>query len=235
MICFLLSRHICGFLVEVAESKCLYVVILDYRQPSLYAISLYAFSLQHDLGKKKPWENCTVTLQSPCTVVAWLCGARTSWSHLTSISVRGSVELANPVDVERSSFIFKAMGKRSRPNCDKNGCKFKKQRKAITLEEKISVIHFTRFRVTRWFLGTNLSRNTRVCCSEFVSRVNNFGVIINEFLGSEQIYNCIPFSHFSVSGLYTTQWQWHYKYEYTACYYTVCCPYRFLEHSNFIS
>jgi len=24
--------------------------------------------------EKKPWENCTVILQSPCTVVAWLCG-----------------------------------------------------------------------------------------------------------------------------------------------------------------
>ena len=105
--------------------------------------------------EKKPWENCTVILQSPCTVVAWLCGARTSWSHLTSISVRGGVELASPVDVERSSFIFKAMEKRSRPNCDKNGCKCKKQRQAVTMEEKLSVIHFTRFRVTRWFLGTN--------------------------------------------------------------------------------
>ena len=52
----------------------------------------------------------------------------------------GSVELARPVDVERSSFIFKAMEKRSRPNCDKNGCKCKKQRKAVTLEEKLSVI-----------------------------------------------------------------------------------------------
>jgi hypothetical protein len=67
---------------------------------------------------------------------------------LTSISVRGSVELASPVDVERSSFIFKAMGKRSWPNCDKNGCKCKKQRKDVTLEEKLLVIHFTRFRVT---------------------------------------------------------------------------------------
>jgi hypothetical protein len=47
------------------------------------------------------------------------------------------------------------MGKRSRPNCDKNGCKCKKQRKYVTLEEKLSVIHFTRFRVTRWFIGTN--------------------------------------------------------------------------------
>jgi hypothetical protein len=73
----------------------------------------------------------------------------TSWSHLTSISVRGSVELASTVDVERSSFIFKTMGKRSRPNCYKNGCKCKKQRKAVTLEGKLSVIHFTRFRVTR--------------------------------------------------------------------------------------
>ena len=106
-------------------------------------------------GKKKPWENCTVILQSPCTVVAWLCGARTSWSHLTSISVRRIVELASPVDVECSSYIFKAMEKRSRPNCDKNGCKCKKQRKAVTLDKKLSVIHFTRFRVTRWFLGTN--------------------------------------------------------------------------------
>jgi hypothetical protein len=53
--------------------------------------------------------------------------------------VRGSVELASPVDVERSSFILKAMGKRSRLNCDKNGCKCKKQRKAVTLEEKLSV------------------------------------------------------------------------------------------------
>ena len=56
---------------------------------------------------------------------------------------------AHQLDVERSSFIFKAMEKRSRPNCDKNGCKCKKQRKAVTLEEKLSVIHFTRFRVTR--------------------------------------------------------------------------------------
>jgi hypothetical protein len=32
-----------------------------------------------------------------------------------------------------SSFIFKAMGKRSRPNCDKNGCKCKKQRKDYQL------------------------------------------------------------------------------------------------------
>ena len=70
-------------------------------------------------------------------------------TRFTSISVRGSVELASPVDVERSSFIFKAMEKRSRPNCDKNGCKCKKQRKAVTLEEKLSVIQFTRFRVTR--------------------------------------------------------------------------------------
>jgi hypothetical protein len=53
--------------------------------------------------------------------------------------VRGSVELASPVDVERSSFIFKATGKRSRPNCDENGCKCMKQRKAVTLEEKLSV------------------------------------------------------------------------------------------------
>jgi hypothetical protein len=31
------------------------------------------------------------------------------------------------------------MGKRSRPNCDKNGYKCKQQRKAVTLEEKLSV------------------------------------------------------------------------------------------------
>jgi hypothetical protein len=37
------------------------------------------------------------------------------------------------------------MGKRSRPNCDKNGCKCKKQRKAVTLEEKLSVIQFSVF------------------------------------------------------------------------------------------
>jgi hypothetical protein len=43
------------------------------------------------------------------------------------------------VDVERSSFIFKAVRKRSRHNCDKNCCKCKKQRKAVTLEEKLSV------------------------------------------------------------------------------------------------
>jgi hypothetical protein len=128
--------------------------IIKYRQPSLYAISLYAFSLTR-FREEKPWENCTVILQSPGTVVAWLCGACTSWSHLTRISVRGSVELASPVDVERSPLIFKAMGKRSRPNCDKNCCKCKKQRKAVTLEEKLSVIHFTHFRVTRCFLGTN--------------------------------------------------------------------------------
>jgi hypothetical protein len=66
------------------------------------------------LGRRggEPWVNCTVILQAPFTVVAWLCGARTSWSHLTSISVRGSVELASPDDVELSSFTFKAMGKR---------------------------------------------------------------------------------------------------------------------------
>jgi hypothetical protein len=76
-------------------------------------------------------------------------GARTSWSHLTSISLRGSVELASPVDVERSSFIFKAMEKKEVGLIVTNGCKCKKQRKAVTLEEKLSVIHFTRFRVTR--------------------------------------------------------------------------------------
>jgi hypothetical protein len=50
-------------------------------------------------------------------------------------SVELVVELASPVDVGRSSFIFKAMGRRSRPNCDKNGCKCKKQKKVVTLEE----------------------------------------------------------------------------------------------------
>jgi hypothetical protein len=40
-------------------------------------------------------------LQSPCTGGVTVWRARTSWSHLTSISVRGSVELAGPVDVER--------------------------------------------------------------------------------------------------------------------------------------
>ena len=120
----------------------------------IHDVTLRVFAITR-FREKKPWENCTVILQSPCTVVAWLFGARTSRSHLTSISVRGSVELASPVDVERSSFIFKAMEKRSRPNCDKNGCKCKKQRKAVTLEEKLSVIHFTHFCVTRWFLGMN--------------------------------------------------------------------------------
>jgi hypothetical protein len=57
------------------------------------------------------------------------------------------------------------MGKRSRTNFDKNGCKCNKLRKAVTLEDKLSVIHFTHFSVTWWFLGTNLSRNTRVCCT----------------------------------------------------------------------
>ena len=128
----------------------IYIYIYIYIQASLVIrdLILRVFAITRFRGKK-PWENCTVILQSPCTVVAWLCGARTSWSHLTSISVRGSV------DVGRSSFMFKAMEKRSRHNCDKNGCKCKKQRKAVTLEEKLSVIHFTRFCVTRWFLGTN--------------------------------------------------------------------------------
>jgi hypothetical protein len=62
--------------------------------------------------------------------------ACTPAGHILPVSsVRGSVELASSVDVERSSFIFKTMGKRSRPNCDKNGCKCKKQRKTVTLEE----------------------------------------------------------------------------------------------------
>ena len=74
--------------------------------------------------------------------------------------MRGSVELASPVDVERSSFIFKAMEK-SRPNCDKNGCKCKKQRQAVTLEEKLSVIHFTRFRVLRDDFSERINRVIR--------------------------------------------------------------------------
>ena len=51
--------------------------------------------------------------------------------------MRGSVELASPVDVERSSFIFKAMEKRSRPNCDKNGCKCKKKKESCNTGGKI--------------------------------------------------------------------------------------------------
>ena len=137
------NLHLCCLLTIQVQAS---LVIRD--------LTLRVFAITQFM-EKKPWENCTVILQSPCTVVAWLCGARTSWSHLTSVSVTGSVELASPVDVERSSFIFKAMEKRNRPNCDKNFCKCKKQRKAVTLEEKLSVIHFTRFRVVRWFLGTN--------------------------------------------------------------------------------
>jgi hypothetical protein len=76
---------------------------------------------------RKLYSNFAVTVYGG-GVTAW---RATSWSDLASISVRGSVELAGPVDVERSSFIFKAMGKRSRPNCDKNGCKCKKKRKAV--------------------------------------------------------------------------------------------------------
>jgi hypothetical protein len=41
-------------------------------------------------------------------------------------------------------------GKRSGPNCDKNGCKCEiRKGKLVTLGEKLSVIHFTCFRVTR--------------------------------------------------------------------------------------
>ena len=69
--------------------------------------------------------------------------------HAEGQSAAALCPSASPVDVERSSFIFKAMEKRSRPNCDKNCCKCKKQRNVVTLEEKLSVIHFTRFRVTR--------------------------------------------------------------------------------------
>jgi hypothetical protein len=154
----LISIHVPCILhcLSLITNKCTISIITVYRHPSLYAISLYAFSLSRDLGVGgEPWENCTVILQSPCTVVAWLCGARTSWSHRSSISVRGSVELASPVDVERSYSFSRQWEKRSRPNCDKNGCMSKKRRKAVTLEEKLSVIHFTRFGVTRWFLGTN--------------------------------------------------------------------------------
>jgi hypothetical protein len=143
-------------IITIAITIILYCSIIYYILATLVIrdLTLRVFAIARFRGKKT-WKNCTVILQSRCTVVAWLCGARTSWSHLTSISVRGSVKLASPVDVERSSFIFKAMGKISRPNCDRNGYKCKKQRKAVTLEEKLSVIHFTRFRVTRWFLGTN--------------------------------------------------------------------------------
>jgi hypothetical protein len=56
-------------------------------------LTLRVFAITRFRKKKKPWENCIVILESPCTVVAWLWRARTSWSHLTSISVRGSVEL----------------------------------------------------------------------------------------------------------------------------------------------
>jgi hypothetical protein len=92
-------------------------------------LTLRVFAVTRFRGKKAVRKLYITILQSPCTVVAWLCDAHTSWSHLTSISVRGSVELASPVDVEHSLFIFKAMGKTSRPNCYKNGCKCKKQRK----------------------------------------------------------------------------------------------------------
>ena len=62
------------------------------------------------------------------------------------------------VDVERSSFIFKAMEKRSRPNCDKNGCKCKKQRKTVTLEEKLSVIYTLRVFVLRDDFSERINR-----------------------------------------------------------------------------
>jgi hypothetical protein len=120
----------------------------------IHDLTLRVFAIMRFRGKKAMRKLYGTILQPPCTVVAWLCGTCTNWSHLTSISVRGSVELDCPVDVERSSFIFKAMGK-SRPNCDKNGCKCKKQREAVTLKEKLSVIHFTRFCVRRWFLRMN--------------------------------------------------------------------------------
>jgi hypothetical protein len=78
--------------------------------------------------------------------------------------VRGSDELAIPVDVQRSSFIFKAMGKRSRANCDKNGYKCKKQRKAVTMEEKLSLIYqlFTsRVFVLRDYFSERINRVKR--------------------------------------------------------------------------
>jgi hypothetical protein len=86
--------------------------------------------------------------------------------------VRGSVELASPVDVECSSFILKAMGKRSRSNCDKNGCKCKKQRKAVTLEEKLSVNSLYAFscyamiskRINRVIRGFAVLRSVLVGC-----------------------------------------------------------------------
>ena len=87
------------------------VIVLVQASLVIRDLTLRVFVITR-FREKKPWENCRVILQSPCTVVAWLCGARTSWSHLTSISVTGSVELASPVDVERSSFIFKAMEKK---------------------------------------------------------------------------------------------------------------------------
>jgi hypothetical protein len=82
-----------------------FILIIPYKnhvQATLVIrnLTLRVFAITRFRGEKKPWENCTVILQSPCTMVTWLCGARTSWSHLTSISVRGSVELASPVDVE---------------------------------------------------------------------------------------------------------------------------------------
>jgi hypothetical protein len=115
------------------------------RRPNLFIIlvqaslvirdlALHVFAITQFRGK-----NREKIVQYNFAVTVYGGGARPSWSHLISISVRGSDELASPVDVERSSFIFKAMGKRSRPDCDKNLCKCKKQRKAVTLEEKLSV------------------------------------------------------------------------------------------------
>ena len=98
---------------RLKEHKSFSILLHLFLQASLVIrdLTLRVFAITR-FREKKPWENCTVILQSPCTVVAWLCGARTSWSHLTSISVRGSVELVSPVDVERSSLIFKAMKKK---------------------------------------------------------------------------------------------------------------------------
>jgi hypothetical protein len=74
-------------------------------------LTLRVFAITRFRGKKavrKLYSNCAVTVYGG-GVTVWR--PRTSWSHLTNISVRGSVELANPVDVERSSFIFKKVGK----------------------------------------------------------------------------------------------------------------------------
>jgi hypothetical protein len=50
--------------------------------------------------------------------------------------VRGSVKLASPVDVERSPFIFKAMGKEAGLTVTKMFASVRRKGKLITLEEK---------------------------------------------------------------------------------------------------